>query len=272
LPLVIFLNHNSNRGGCWGFKLKDLNRLVDLRSASDPQKTILHFIVEYIETSVPSDCDFYVDLQPLDEVSDLQQISVIKEELLELKNGIKMLEEFIVVPGSNYGSFKDTMSKFVPTSKKLVEKIDELLEKGEALFKEIITFFGESSTTTLQDFFGDLFRFGSQFQKIRLDIHHKRELEERQRVRQEQIEQQKKQQAKVPMTRLERALADLSSGSAYYKTPKFQPNNQSEATKTPAATAAPNETQKPTNVKSNNNTRTGPQKEQLAAALAFLKK
>jgi len=270
-----FLNHNSSRGGCWGYKLKDLTKLVDVRSVSDPQKTMMYFIVEYMEISFPTDCDFYNDLKPLEEVSNLQQLTFVHDELLSLKEGIKLVEDFYNSPGSDYGNFRDAMVKFIPSSKKLVEKIDELLDKGEKLFKEMVLYFGESPATTLDEFFGDISRFSRLFEKSRTEIHRKKELEIRQKARQEQIEKQKhEQQNKMPVGRLERALADLTSGSAY----------------TPGKSSVPIEKQVSPDIRKlqrrqiTKSTPTTPslikspqsnvilQKDQLTEALAFLKK
>jgi len=276
--LVIFLNHNTNRGGCWGYKLKDLTRLIDVRSVSDSQRTMVHYIIDYMEVAYSNDCDFYNELQPLEDVSNLQQLSFVQEELIELKNGISMVEEFNMKPSSNYGSFKDIMTKFIPSSKKLVEKIDELLGKGEKLFKEMVLFFGEAPSTTLEEFFGDITKFSSMFEKTRTDIKRKKELEARQIARQEQLEKQKQLQPKMPVGRLERALADLSSGNAYAKRAPNQAQTQQEQ-------QAPNsELMSPTRrtvIRSTPNTPTNlirparpglpsVQKDQLAAAMAFL--
>jgi len=275
-----FLNYNTNRGGCWGYRIKDLSHIGDVRSAADSEKTMVHYIIDYMEVAYPEDCDFYVELQPLQEVSDLQKISNIKDELTLLKEGIKLVDDFMANPSSSYGSFRDIMSKFAPTSKKLVEKIDDLLDKGEKLFKEMLVYFGETATTTLDDFFGELYRFGTVYQKTRMDIQHKREIEERQKTRQEQIEKQKQQQ-KIPMGRLEKALADLSSGSAYAAPNKSrlqEPSDKFLPSKTPAAVAAPKVIKAGSQPQQQQSItpRTGPaaaaQKEQLAAALAFLKK
>jgi len=230
-----------------------------------------------MEVAYPGECEFYVDLQPLQEVIDLQKISILKDELTQLKEGIRLVDDFMIHPSSSYGIYRDIMSKFAPTSRKLVEKIDDLLDKGEKLFKEMLTYFGEPTNTTLDDFFGELWRFAILFQKTRTDIHHKREIEERQKARQEQIEKQKQQQVKMPMGRLEKALADLSSGSAY-ATPKSrlqETQGDKFSTKTPAAVAAPKETkslpqQQQQQQQQSMTPRTGPvQREKLDAALAF---
>jgi hypothetical protein len=210
-----FLNYNSNRGGCWGFKLKDLARLSDVKSASDSHMTMLHFLIEYMDAAYSTQIDFYNDLQCLEEVCHLQQLSFLHEELSELNNGIKMIEDFTASAASNYGPFRDIMTKFVPASKQLVQKIDELLEKGEKMFQEMVIFFGEAPGTTLDEFFGEIWRFCNTFEKTRAEIHRKREQEELQKARQEQMARHKQQQQQMrkPVGRLERALADLSSGS-----------------------------------------------------------
>jgi len=126
------------------------------------------------------------------------------------------MKEFLPIPAAKYGDFFEIMSKFTPTSKKLVEKIEDLMDKGEKLFKEIVAYFGEPNSSSLDEFFGELFRFGVSFEKTKGEIQKKRELEIRQRQRQEQQERAKQQQqTKMPMGRLEQAIADLTSGNAY---------------------------------------------------------
>jgi len=188
------------------------------------------------------------------------------------------------------------MSKFAPTSKKLVEKIDELLDKGEKLFKEIVSYFGEPAVSSLDEFFGEIYRFGIVFEKTKGEIQRKRDLEIRQRQRQEQQEKQKQQQqTKLPMGRLEQAIADLTSGNAYATGKQYkgrqQPTTQrkdpidSGTTNTALSARIPRtsqrpDTEDPRNPLSMPNTPRTPrsaqqvvvQKDQLAAALAFLKK
>jgi len=50
--------------------------LIDVRAGSDPQKTILHFIIEYMDAAYSLEIDFYTELQPLEDASDLQQINL----------------------------------------------------------------------------------------------------------------------------------------------------------------------------------------------------
>jgi len=318
-----FLNHDTQRGGCWGYRLSDLHKLVDLRAASDPQLTVFHFVIEYMEAAYPLDCDFHLELKSLEEASDLQQLSFIRDELNELKDGVKTIDAFSATGSSAYGSFQEVMSKFTPTSKKLIEKIEELLDKGEKLFKEIVSFFGEPATSSLDEFFGEIYRFGILFERTKVEIQRKRELATRQRQRQEQLESKKHQfNSKMPMGRLEQAIADLTSGNAYTAgkqnkgrqppvsqgkepfdfspyTAQEQPvrvprTASSRADKEEPALSAqattPKGGQRVTGTSSNplvagtarsatprtgaprNAATQGPQKDQLAAALAFLKK
>jgi len=222
--------------------------------------------------------DFYNDLKPLEEVSNLQQLTFVHDELLSLKEGIKLVEDFYGASGSNYGTYREIMSKFIPSSKKLVEKIDELLDKGEKLFKEMVLYFGESPSTPLDDFFGDIVRFSRLFETTRTDIRRKKELEVRQKARQEQNDKQKQEQLnKMPVGRLERALADLTSGSAYTPGGKIPLPQKNSTEKSPvilkiqrrqitkSTPTTPTALRSPTN-------QVILQKDQLAEALAFLKK
>eukprot|EP01124_Arcella_intermedia_P030508 TRINITY_DN6698_c0_g1_i1.p1 TRINITY_DN6698_c0_g1~~TRINITY_DN6698_c0_g1_i1.p1 ORF type:complete len:603 (-),score=193.39 TRINITY_DN6698_c0_g1_i1:6-1646(-) len=205
-----FFNHNTNRGGNWGYRLKDLYRLMDMKSISDPDKTMLHFVVEYIESAYPMDMDWYIELECLEKASSLQQLSFIREELTLLSNGIKMIEDFCAKPAASVGNFTELMSKFTPTSKKLLSKIEELLEKGEKLFKDMIIYFGESPTSTLDEFFGGIYRFGIIFEKARLALISKREQEQRQK---QILEQKQERQKQKPKGRLEQAIDDLTAGN-----------------------------------------------------------
>uniref|UniRef100_A0A6B2KZQ5 FH2 domain-containing protein n=1 Tax=Arcella intermedia TaxID=1963864 RepID=A0A6B2KZQ5_9EUKA len=259
------LNYDSNRGGCWGFKIKDLKGLSDMRSLSDPQKSLFHYLIEYMNIAYPNDIDFYVDFECLGNAGELQQLTYVREELVALKQGISMIDEFNASPGADYGNFKEVMNKFNPTSKKLVEKIEELLDKGEKLYKEILTYFGEPQTTTLDEFFGEIYRFGVVFEKTRLDLIRRKEAEIRNRQRLEQAKQ-----PKAPMGRLEQAIADLTSGSAFYTKPtpsegKTESTSKDSESLTPLST--PRGTNKQQPAKQPNS-----QKEQIANALAFLKK
>lgn len=44
-----FLNGNTNRGDSYGFKMSEINKLIEVRSTYDSNKTILGYIISQIE-------------------------------------------------------------------------------------------------------------------------------------------------------------------------------------------------------------------------------
>eukprot|EP01125_Pyxidicula_operculata_P009147 TRINITY_DN3030_c1_g1_i2.p1 TRINITY_DN3030_c1_g1~~TRINITY_DN3030_c1_g1_i2.p1 ORF type:complete len:1032 (+),score=314.50 TRINITY_DN3030_c1_g1_i2:1523-4618(+) len=243
-----FLNHGSNKGGAWGFQLSALLRLVDVRSQSDPQKTILHYIVEYVEEGYPECLDFPNEMDAVQKVGDMAQLSFIRDELKSLEEGLEKINSFLQRPESKLGKFQEVMSKFYPTSKKLLEKIRELFTKGEKLFKELLIYFCEPESASLDEFFGTLHQFSVLFVKTKQDLDRRREFAARQKQRALEREKRMKEQGNTKkgggssrVGMLDQAMADLASGDAF------------------------------TTSSSSSSSSTQPRSDRLAEALAFLK-
>eukprot|EP01125_Pyxidicula_operculata_P017554 TRINITY_DN6145_c0_g4_i2.p1 TRINITY_DN6145_c0_g4~~TRINITY_DN6145_c0_g4_i2.p1 ORF type:complete len:346 (-),score=84.97 TRINITY_DN6145_c0_g4_i2:93-1130(-) len=220
-----FMNANTNRGGVWGFRLETLLKIVDIKSSSSPDKNLLHFVIEFLQNNYPDTINFYETLKSVEKAADLSQLSIIKEDLKALNDGLAMIEKFNTEDASQVGKFKDVMNKFVPTSKQLLEKLKGLFDKGESLYKELITMFGEPDTTTLNEFFGTIDKFCITFEKTKVNLEQqiaseqkKKEAAEKRALIQQLKEKQTTSKPSGPnnkTSKLDMVFAAIQSGQAY---------------------------------------------------------
>jgi len=179
-----FLNHETQRGGAFGFKMAILLQLTDVRSQSDPKTTLLHTIIEFLCQTYPELVNFYQELGNCESASELKEMAFVSGELKHLKESISQIQEFMQKPDSKAGKFADIMKDFLPTSSALVSKIEALFQKAQNLYNDLINFYGESegTPTSFGDFFGVIYGFCVAFEKTVEDIERRKVLEEKQRV------------------------------------------------------------------------------------------
>jgi len=164
----------------------------------------------------PETLTFYEAFSSLDKAGDLLQLSVIQEDIQALEAEVTLLQTFLNSPDSQHGTFRPLMQKFLPTATQLLQKLQGLFKKGEAIFKELIVLFGERDTCTLNEFYGNINRFAIVFEKTKLDITHKRAAEaKRQEAAQNRAKVKPKYLQPKSPNKLDEVLASLQSGQAY---------------------------------------------------------
>jgi len=226
-----FLNHNTQRGGAFGFRLNTLLQLSDVRAHSDPKKSLLHTIVEYLSEHYPDTIEWPKDILNCEGASQLKEMAYLSGELKSLKESISQIQEFMTKPEANIGKFGETMKEFLPTSSALVAKIEALFSKCQSLYNDLITFYGEADTTTKSfgDFFGVIFGFSVAFEKAVDDLKRRKIVEEKKRqaaAEREKREAQRlvnqQQNAQGKAVKFKQAMDDLTSGQAYLKRRTFE--------------------------------------------------
>jgi len=165
-----FLNCNSSRGGAWGYRMDSLLRLGEIKSRTDPEKTLLYFIIEFLQREHPHAIDFYHDFKFIDKAKDIQQITSLLSDVQSLDNGIKNTEEFCSNPAAQCGKFLNSVQDFIPIAKQKVQILRELYKTANENFLELLIYFGEPKTTPVGNFFGTLHSFIVSFEKTKFSI------------------------------------------------------------------------------------------------------
>ncbi|KAF9283140.1 hypothetical protein BGZ68_005530 [Mortierella alpina] len=200
LMLGNYMNGGSHNGGAFGFKIASINKLVDTKASNAPNMTLLHFLTNITETTLPEVLDYQKEIGACGDacrvsLPELQaDFNLIKTKIRETKaeltthypNGRKICPE---------DRFYEVMHPFIESAEKAFAKAESAMLDMEALYKDCVKFYGEDSSVMKPDeFFGIFKTFMSSFEKARDDNHKQKEREAQRekaktaaKVRQEQM-------------------------------------------------------------------------------------
>ncbi|KAF9956965.1 hypothetical protein BGZ70_009694 [Mortierella alpina] len=200
LMLGNYMNGGSHNGGAFGFKIASINKLVDTKASNAPNMTLLHFLSNITESTLPEVLDYQKEIGACGDacrvsLPDLQaDFNLIKTKIRETKqeltthyaNGRKICPE---------DRFYEVMQPFIESAEKAFAKAETAMLDMESLYKDCVKFYGEDSAVMKPDeFFGIFKTFMSSFEKARDDNHKQKEREEQRekaktaaKVRQEQM-------------------------------------------------------------------------------------
>ncbi|KAF9363124.1 hypothetical protein BGX34_004815 [Mortierella sp. NVP85] len=186
LMLGNYMNGSSHNGGAFGFKIASINKLVDTKASNAPNMTLLHFLTNITEKTLPDLLNYQEELAAcgpacrvsLPEVqSDFNQLKVkIKEMKNELQshyaNGYK---------ASPDDRFYEVMQPFIEMAEQDFLKAETKMLEMDTLYKDCVRFYGEDPAVMKADeFFGVFKTFSASFEKARGD-NQKQEEKEAQR-------------------------------------------------------------------------------------------
>jgi len=160
LLLGNYMNGTGRSGGALGFKLSAINRLVDTKSANN-KLTLLHFIVDTIETKFPEVLNFTDELSDVDAASKVS-VATLQGELNELRQGVKKIEgelEKYEKPLGPHDNFQGVFQPFLETAKADFEDLDKKFKRMDEAYQAVLAFFAEDPKTTPEEFFAMILKF-----------------------------------------------------------------------------------------------------------------
>jgi len=136
---------------------------------SDSEKTMLYFIVEYLQKEHPQALDFYHDFKTVEKVKETQQAALLGE-VQQLDGGLTKIDEFCQNPASQCGRFQQHTSPFLQVSRESVLSLRNLNKKTSERYLEVLNYFGEPKTTTISIFFCTIQQFVVLFEKTKFTL------------------------------------------------------------------------------------------------------
>lgn len=157
LALGNYVNRGNARGNACGFRLASLNRLVDTKSSCSKGTTLLHYLVQILESRFREVLDIEEDM-PHVRTAARVSMADLQKEVANLKNGLQDVQreigEFLEM-GVFLGYLPSTLSirskyriRFEPDWKRISDK-----QTGFAIFG-ILSEFHRGQSQVLQ---GDMF-------------------------------------------------------------------------------------------------------------------
>ncbi|CAO3564056.1 unnamed protein product [Mortierella alpina] len=225
LMLGNYMNGGGHNGGAFGFKIASINKLVDTKASNTPNMTLLHFLTNITESTLPELLSYQTEISPC---GDACRVSL--PELQSDYNHIKSkLKEIKVELQTHYPDgykfspddrFYEVMQPFIESAEREFAKTEIAMKEMDVLYKDCVKFYGEEPAIMRPDeFFGIFKTFSSSFEKAREDNRKQRERDtQREKVRlaakqrQEQIAA-KRNRLQVPDIIGEGSTSDADGGS-----------------------------------------------------------
>ena len=125
----MWINGSSTRGGAYGFKLADLSKLVQVKSA-DSKTTLLHYLAKFLHSKSATAIDeLKAQLNALPEAKDVD-FGEKKAELAKLSATVKLAQQYLAQDGAKEGDpMGSLLSDFCESA---VEKLSGLQSESAA--------------------------------------------------------------------------------------------------------------------------------------------
>lgn len=220
LELILLIGNIMNTGSrleqSVGFDISYLPKLSNTKD-SENKFTLLHFLVETIESEQPDLLNFYEEILHLDRASKVS-CEIIDKNMNQMETAINSLKRDInsVHEGDTEDKFVEEMSGFVEEADSQFSILKAMRQKLDGLYTELAEYYVFDKTKyTMEDFFGDTKVFKDQFKEAHHCILEERESQQRaQRARaaREKSNKQKEERNIKKQALVESVLEDKESG------------------------------------------------------------
>jgi len=176
LAIGNYLNGLSNRGGAYGFKLSDLSKLVQVKSA-DNKTTLLHYLARVI-----SDTDVLEGLKTqLEHVAAARSVSLAdkKGDLSKLGVSFKQVESLLASNKDENDRLVVKLKAFCEQNSARLTQLQEQFSSAESKLKETAIWLGEKPTAGTDELFSPISSFVSALNKANDDNVREEEAEKR---------------------------------------------------------------------------------------------
>lgn len=227
-----YMNSGSKNGQAFGFEISFLTKLTNTKDL-DNKQTLLHYMVETIESKFPDLLNFGEELPHVERAARVS-IENIQKTMHQMTTSLKNLKsdlENSKVPQSPDDKFVEVMGDFSAQCNDQVEVLVKMKNKMENYYKEVGEYFAfDTNKYPMEDFFSDIKTFKELFsQAYRENVRIREEEEKGRRIReareQAQRHLQDRQQRKLALVDMDAAqtqegvmdslLDALQSGSAF---------------------------------------------------------
>ncbi|GCB60512.1 hypothetical protein scyTo_0006881 [Scyliorhinus torazame] len=202
LKIGNFLNYGSHTGNADGFKISTLLKLTETK-ANQSRITLLHHMIEEIETSHPDLLNLPDDLESISKAGGLS-VDSLQSDAINLLEGLKMIGRKLK---SSADDIKLQFDKPIQERLSATNKLKELLEDIESERKKLAEYFCDDvSKLSLEELlltiktFRDSFLKGIKENKLRKEQMAKAE-KRKQRLREEEAKRQKGENGQISKSR-----------------------------------------------------------------------
>ncbi|XP_070554558.1 protein diaphanous homolog 2-like [Ptychodera flava] len=204
-----YMNAGSRNAKSVGFNLNYLTKISNTKSV-DQKTTLLHFLSESVEENYPHLANFG------EEISHVDKAARVSDE--NVQKNMKMMEKSVKQVETDLKAFKQNpdgtdrfaavMGDFVNQAKDQFEILDNMHKKMLKLFEDLADYFVfDSKKTNMEEFFGDIKTFKTEFYKAMDDNRKRKEDEEKAR----KMKEMKEEAARKKAIQKKKALVDMTA-------------------------------------------------------------
>lgn len=227
-----YMNSGSKNGQAFGFEISFLTKLTNTKDL-DNKQTLLHYMVETIESKFPELLNFGEELPHVERAARVS-IENIQKTMHQMTTSVKNLKsdlENSKIPQSPDDKFVDVMGDFASQCNDQLDVLVKMKNKMENYYKEVGEYFAfDTNKYPMEEFFSDIKTFKELFsQALKENVRIREEEEKSRRIReareQAQRHLQDRQQRKLALVDMDAAqtqegvmdslLDALQSGSAF---------------------------------------------------------
>ncbi|KAF9921658.1 hypothetical protein FBU30_008285 [Linnemannia zychae] len=183
LMLGNYMNGGGHNGGAFGFKIASINKLVDTKASNAPNMTLLHFLTNITENTLPHVLNYQQEVEACGAASRvslpdlLTDFNHLKTKIKEIKSELHThyINGFKSCPEDRY---YEVMQPFIAHAEQDFSKAEKAMAEMEELYKGVMKFYGEDPVTMKpEEFFGIFKTFSASFEKAREDNKKQKEKE-----------------------------------------------------------------------------------------------
>ncbi|CAO3595395.1 unnamed protein product [Absidia cylindrospora] len=170
LVLGNYMNGTTFQGGAFGVRISSINKLLDTKG-TEGDTTLLHFLVDTVETKLPRLHGFLDDLQETGHACRVTLQDMVKD-YNEIRSGLqKLLQELENHYGDGYvapegDNFAKTMLDFRNNAIDKFEQLEVRYTSMDVAYKDVVSFYGENPNQMKPDeFFGIFKTFTSSWER-----------------------------------------------------------------------------------------------------------
>ncbi|KAJ4443300.1 hypothetical protein ANN_04968 [Periplaneta americana] len=206
-----YMNSGSKNGQAFGFEISFLPKLTSTKDVEN-KMTLLHYLVETIESKFPELLTFHEDLSHVDKAARVS-VETIQKTLRQMDASIRNLETDLSnakQPQSEDDKFAEVMGSFAKDARSQHEIMDSMFKNMESLYTDLSEFYAfDKQKYTLEEFFTDVKTFKDAFLQAHKDNIKLRETEEK--VRRAREAREKAEQERADRALRKRALVDMNA-------------------------------------------------------------
>jgi len=203
LEIILLIGNIMNTGSrneqSVGFDISYLPKLSNTKDREN-KRTLMHFLVETIESSYPDLINFYEEVMHLDKAARVS-CETIEKVLKQIESSLKNLNTDLTIACKAVGldsedTFTETMSSFASDAQAQYSLLQSMGTKMDSLYTELAEYFVfDRRKYTLEELFSDLKIFKDKFKEAHEALVEERELQARLKRTREAREKADKEKA-----------------------------------------------------------------------------